>query len=132
MGRSLLVGLIMIVTAGGCAGAKSDGRRRGTGYPVHVVVCWLKTPGDEEARQRIIDVSRSFDEIPGVVKVAAGRAIPSERPIVDDSFDVAIVMAFRDEAALRAYNDHPAHKKAVEETLKPLVGKMIIYDFMDR
>ena len=67
-----------------------------------------------------------------MVKVAAGRAIPSERPVVDDSFDVAIVMAFKDQAALRAYDNHPDHKKAVEETLKPLVGKMVIYDFLDR
>jgi hypothetical protein len=131
MARLLIACVAVWAVAAGCAG-KTDDPRRGTNHPVHVVVCWLKSPGDEEARQKIIDVSRSFDEIPGVVKVAAGRAIPSDRPVVDDSFDVAIVMAFRDERALRAYNDHPAHKKAVEGTLKPLVGKLVIYDFLDR
>jgi hypothetical protein len=35
-------------------------------------------------------------------------------------------------SALRAFNDYPAHKKAVEETLKPLVGRMVVYDFLDR
>ena len=80
MGRLLVACLIL--TAGGCA-ATTNSARRGTGYPVHVVVCGLKTPGDETARQGIIDVSRSFDDIPGVVRVAAGRAIASDRPIVD-------------------------------------------------
>jgi len=125
--RALLV--LTLLTLASC---QTNAARRGTGYPVHVVVCWLKTPGDEAARQQIIDVSRSFDSIPGVVKVAAGRAIPSERPVVDDSFDVAIAIVFRDEAALRAYDAHPAHKQAVEQTLRPLVGKMVIYDFLDR
>ena len=123
---------LLVLTLPTLASCETNAARRGTGYPVHVVVCWLKTPGDEAARQQIIDVSRSFDSIPGVVKVAAGRAIPSERPVVDDSFDVAIAIVFRDEAALRAYDAHPAHKQAVEQTLRPLVGKMVIYDFLDR
>ena len=78
---------LLVLTLLALASCQTNAARRGTGYPVHVVVCWLKTPGDEAARQQIIDVSRSFDSIPGVVKVAAGRAIPYERPVVDDSFE---------------------------------------------
>ena len=50
------------------------------------------------------------------------------RPVVDSSFDVAVVVTFEDEAALRAYDAHPTHKQAVEEVLRPLVGKLVIYD----
>ena len=130
MMRRALLAVMLVLLSASCQSSREPSPT--TAYPVHVVVCWLKSPGDEAGRQKLIDVSRSFDGIPGVVTVAAGRAIGSDRPVVDDSFDVAIVMAFRDEAALRAYNDHPAHKKAVEKTLKPLVGKMVIYDFIDR
>src|SRR5829696_3252821 len=70
----------------------------------HVVFVWLKTPGDEAARKRITDVSQTFKTIPGVVSVTSGRALPSTRPVVDSSYDVAIVMTFTDEAALRAYD----------------------------
>lgn len=95
----------------------------------HIVVCWLHKPGDELARAQLIGTSLGFKDLPGVVDVTAGPPLPSDRPVVDDSFDVAIVMTFRDEAALRAYETHPAHKKAVESVLKPLVARHVVYDF---
>ena len=97
----------------------------------HVVVCWLKEPGNEAAHQQLIDDSRRFTKIPGIVHVSAGRPLPSTRPAVDASFDVAIVMKFRDEMALASYANHPLHLQAVERTLKPLVAKYVIYDFKD-
>jgi len=45
----------------------------------HVVLCWLKEPGNSTARQKIIDVSKSFKSIPGVIDVKAG-AFDSEQP----------------------------------------------------
>jgi hypothetical protein len=97
----------------------------------HVVVCWLKTPGDEAARQQLIDDSKSFARIPGVVEVSAGRAIPSTRAVVDSSYDVAVVMKFKDEDALRSFAQHPIHVAAVERTIKPLVARYVVYDFKE-
>lgn len=97
----------------------------------HVVVCWLNKPGNEEARHKVIDVSRGFSAIPGVICVRAGRVIPSEREIVDSSFDVAIYLSFENEQKLFEYLNHPIHKKAVEKTLKPLVRKVVVYDFIE-
>ncbi|MDQ3439707.1 MAG: Dabb family protein [Planctomycetota bacterium] len=93
------------------------------------MLCWLKTPGDVAARQKIVETSRTFESIPGVVSVTCGRALPSTRPVVDSSYDVAIMITFADEGALHAYDGHPTHKQAVDEVLKPLVGKFLIYDF---
>ena len=95
----------------------------------HVVICWLKSPGDEAARQRIIDATQELRKIPGVVTVTAGRPIPSTRPVVDSSYDVGIVITFKDEAALRAYETNPIHVKARNEVLRPLAGRIVIYDF---
>src|SRR5579862_2059025 len=92
----------------------------------HVVVCWLKNPGDQAAAQQLIDDSKSFSQIPGIVNVSAGRVLPSTRPAVDSSFDVAIVMKFRDEKSLLDYGQNPIHLAAVERTLKPLVAKYVI------
>jgi hypothetical protein len=64
--------------------------------------------------------------------VSAGTTLPSTRPAVDSSFDVAVVMTFRDESALRAYDAHPSHKKAVDEVLRPLVARLVIYDFREQ
>ena len=94
----------------------------------HVVICWLKSPGDESARQRVIDETQTFRQIPGVIRVTAGRPIPSTRPVVDSSYDVGIVITFQDEAALQAYETNPIHVKARDEVLRPLTGKLVIYD----
>ncbi len=121
----------LIVLVASCQPVQRDVRARGT--VEHVVVCWLKTPGDAAARQRIIDESRAFvGVIPGLLDVSAGMSLPSTRPTVDSSFDVAVVMTFADEASLRAYDAHPRHKKAVDEVLRPLVARLVIYDFRDR
>ncbi len=38
---------------------------------VHIVLVWLKEPGNPEHRQRIIDATREFKTIPGVIDVSA-------------------------------------------------------------
>ena len=97
----------------------------------HVVVCWLKQPGNESDRAKLIHASYTFRSIPGVQNVTAGRPIPSTRPVVDSSFDVAVVIQFKSEAALRDYEQHPLHQKAVSDVLKPLTAGILIYDVRD-
>ncbi|MHC4269949.1 MAG: Dabb family protein [Planctomycetota bacterium] len=97
----------------------------------HVVICWLNESGNKEARQKVIEVSRGFSSIPGVINVRAGSVIHSDREIVDNSFDVAIYLSFENEQKLFEYLNHPIHKKAVEKTLKPLVRKVVVYDFIE-
>ena len=95
----------------------------------HVVLCWLKEPGNVEQRNRIIKMTESFKEIPGVRAARAGNPIMSERDIVDDSFDVGIIIEVRDEAGLKKYLDHPIHQKAKKDVLLPLVDRVLVYDF---
>ena len=97
----------------------------------HVVICWLNQPGDSQARHKLITVSGSFRSIPGVVRVSAGQAIPSARPVVESSFDVAVFIYFRDYDALMRYEQHPVHRAAVERVLKPLIARYVVYDFTD-
>ena len=95
----------------------------------HVVLCWLKEPGNVEQRNRIIKMTESFKEIPSVRAARAGNPIMSERDIVDDSFDVGIIIEVRDGAGLKKYLDHPIHQKAKKEVLLPLVERVLVYDF---
>lgn len=123
-----LVVIALFLATAGCQGM--SGRREG--QVNHLVICWLKQPGDEKSRQELIDASKSFEKtIPGVVRVTAGYPLPSTRPVVDSSYDVGIVMIFRDEAALRVFEHHPAHMEAVDKTLKPLVQRFVVYDFVE-
>ena len=97
----------------------------------HVVLCWLKEPGNEEHRQRIVEAPESFREIPGVLAARAGQVIPSDRSIVDDSFAVGILILVPDDKRLTEYLEHPIHQKAKEEVLLPLVEKIVVYDFRE-
>jgi len=101
------------------------------GAVTHVVLVWLKSPGDVAARQKLIDTSHEFEQIPGVMLVTAGRALPSTRPVVDSSFDVAVTILFIDQQSLNDYETNPIHRKAVQEVLQPLARKILIYDSTD-
>ncbi|MGH7178340.1 MAG: Dabb family protein [Tepidisphaeraceae bacterium] len=120
-----IVGIVMSWAVCGCASMQSQR----TNEVNHVVVCWLKQPGDAGARRQLIDRSYTFLEIPGCRRVVAGPVLPSTRPAVDASFDMAVVMTFSDEQALVSYYTNPIHVRAVEEVLKPLVARYVAYDF---
>ena len=136
---ALLVALsasFFIVATGGCAHSKASpgpapaaaAAVAPAGQVTHVVLCWLKTPGDDAAARRIIQTSEDFRRLPGVLSVTAGRPVPSTRPVVDSTFDVGVVITFRDEAAMAAYESSPTHTRAVKEVLQPLTVKLKIYD----
>jgi hypothetical protein len=93
----------------------------------------MKSPGAAAGRRELIAKSKSFEgTIAGLIHVYAGEPLPSTRPVVDTSYDVAVTMIFKDEASLRRYEKSPMHQKAVKETLQPLVAKVVVYDFLDR
>jgi hypothetical protein len=123
----LLILTVLVI----CACAQKRDKPPGDPQVHHVVICWLKEPGNEEARRQLIEASRSFESIPGVVRVSAGPALPNERAVADSSFDIAIVMTFTDRNALARYLQHPQHKKAAKELLRPLTQKTVVYDFLD-
>lgn len=96
----------------------------------HVVICWLKHPGDTLDREALLATCAPLRAIPGLLAIHAGTAVPSERPIVDDTFDVALVMTFADTAAMQAYITHPAHQQILRDVVAPLADKVVIYDIV--
>lgn len=117
--------LLTLLAFSGCAGLGT----RHDGALQHLVLIWLKDAGNAEQRTRIIEASKSFRDIPGVLDVQAGKAVASERDIVDDSFDVGILVVVPDDRRLREYLAHPIHQGAKNDVLLPLVEKILVYDF---
>lgn len=120
--------LIVLCALIGCASPR-EGQTTERAKVYHCVFCWLKEPGNSEQRKLLIEQSRAFAKIPGVLSVEAGEMLESDRPIVDSSYDVGIVMTFASEEAMHQYLPHPQHKKAVQEILAPLTQKIVVYDF---
>ena len=94
----------------------------------HTVVFWLKPDTPQATLDAILDSVQSMEDLPMVEAVHVGTPIMSERDVVDDSFSVAFTMTFKDEAALKAYNADPDHKRSSAMTL-PHVVRGIIYDY---
>ena len=98
---------------------------------VHVVLVWMKEPGNEAHKARIVEATRGFSTFPGVEEIRVGEPVPSERPTVDDSFDIGLYIIFSSKQALESYLAHPEHQAAQRSILRPLVEKVVIYDFWD-
>lgn len=97
----------------------------------HVVLCRLKDHGNTAQRRSIVEASRSFESIPGVIQVRAGEPLTTSRETNDSSFDVAVIISFANQQDLQAYLSNPAHLKAKEDILIPLAEKILVYDFKE-
>ena len=120
--------LLVGVVASACATPSKIAAR---GRLHHVGLVWLKEPGNEADRKRLIDAAHTFlREIPEVRELSVGVALPSESPLVDSSFDLCFVMEFDDRAAMDRYAQHPAHLRAAQQAFLPLARKLLFYDFV--
>ena len=126
--------LIVLLAATSCASHDAAGRRVDeSGRVVHLVLMWLKEPGNVDARKKLIQTSYEFGALPGVIRIRAGEPAVIQglatRPIDDTSFDVAVVMEFKDQAAYLGYQKSPQHEEAVRDVLRPLTKRVLVYTF---
>lgn len=128
LGRSAL-SVVIILTLSACV--SSGGGTRAGSTVEHVVICWLKQKGDPAGRRRLIEAAQSFRALPGVQGVKAGPVLPTGRAVADSSFDLAIVVTVTDRAALARDLEHPAHQQVLDEVVRPLVQRLVVYDFVD-
>ncbi|WP_232020555.1 Dabb family protein [Methylocaldum marinum] len=97
----------------------------------HVVIVWLKEHGNPEARRQYIEATQSLSKLPMLLSYQVGTVLPGKRDVVDSSYDVAIVATFENAQALDEYSRHPDHDKVIDEKLKQLVDKVLVYDFVE-
>jgi len=102
-----------------------------TGRVHHVVIVWLKDHGNPAARQQYIEATKPLAKLPMVQRYQVGTVLPGKREVVDSSYDVAIVATFENAQALDEYSRNADHDKVIYEKLKPLVDKVIVYDFAE-
>lgn len=76
----------------------------------------------------MVAATRTLQSIPEVVNVSAGRAIASDRFMVDDSFDVGVTMVFDNAADMKAYVSHETDKKFLKTYIAGKTRCVVIYD----
>jgi type III secretory pathway lipoprotein EscJ len=126
--KKILVGILLsyLVVFSGIVSAEDNKKI------THVVMVWLNKPGNEQQRTEFIKASKELSSLPGIVNRHVGIVLPSDRKIVDDTFDVAVTVTLKNKAALKAYLNDPKHKKVLHEKIKPLVNRTVVYDFISQ
>jgi hypothetical protein len=95
----------------------------------HVVIFWTDPAQRNAAEELIAGANKYLKDIPGVLQFHVGKMSPSLRPVVDQSYQVALNLIFPSKAAEQAYQVHPQHIEFVEKVFKRTCQKVVIYDF---
>ena len=95
---------------------------------LHNVYFWLREAGNaEHAAQLAQGCRRHLTNIPGVLRLEVGFPTGTGRDVVDNSYGVALVVEFADEAAHDVYQDHPDHLRFIAEC-SLLWSRVQVYD----
>jgi hypothetical protein len=95
----------------------------------HIVVFWINPAYLGATDELLAGANQLLRDIPGVQQFHAGKMVPSPRPVVEQSYQVALTLIFPDKPAMDAYQVHPRHVEFVEKYVKRLVKKAVVYDF---
>jgi len=92
----------------------------------------MKHPARSADRAQLTRATHSLRMIPGVLRVQTGRTVPMLPSGADRSFDLGVMITFRDRAALQRYEKDPQHLEAMRRYLQSLVRRYEIYNTTDR
>ena len=95
----------------------------------HVVIFWTDPAHPEAADELIAGANKYLKSIPGLKYFYIGKMVGSQRPVVDQTYQVALNTVFTDKQAQDDYQVHPLHLEFVAKYVKPLVKKVAVYDF---
>ncbi len=127
--------LFVLVFAFSMVGCQPADRLGPSGLPqgtvTHVVIIWLYDRADRTAQNEILMAGKKLEKLSGVASVTGGVVLPTtNRPVNDNSFDVAFVMTFHSESDLNRYLNDPAHLQIKKDVLDRYAKKYLVYDFV--
>lgn len=132
--KALLVGLLLSFSSG-CAVNPPFEAEAPAHRLHHLVVIWLKQPGDATLRQRYIDASQPLAHLPGVLAYDVGRPAAIERShtskALDESYDVAVSAVYESPEAFAAFLKNPEYRQVAMQVLRPMVDRYKVYDFVE-
>ena len=94
---------------------------------IHSVYFWLNSPESDTDGAALKAGLETLRGIETIQAVSIGRPAPTRRPVIDHTYDFAIVYTFADEVAHDVYQTHPLHLAFVDNC-KHLWSRVQIYD----
>ena len=95
----------------------------------HIVIFWTNPNNPKAADDLVAGAEKYLRPIPGVLAFHVGCMAGSHRPVVDQSYQVALNITFPDKKSQDGYQVHPLHLEFVEKVFKPNCVKVMVYDF---
>ena len=95
----------------------------------HIVIFWTKPDKPSATDDLIAGANQYLKPIPGMRSFHIGQMVPSHRPVVEQSYQVALNIQFDTKKAQDGYQVHPLHMEFVEKSFKPNCAKCVVYDF---
>ena len=95
----------------------------------HVVIFWTDPANPKAADELIAGARKYLAPLPGIVHFHVGKMAPSHRPVVEQSYQVALNVVFDSKKSQDDYQVHPLHLEFVEKVFKPVSKKVVVYDF---
>lgn len=142
-----VVAALLAVLLGACSGemgtqpgsqaAATVDTALGVGTPdrgkfVHTVFFWLKEGTTEEQKAQLLEDCKSLLGSIGSVRfLGAGVPAGTPREVVDNSYDVGLVVHFDDQAGHDLYQDAPAHLQFIERN-QEIWERVQVYDTLLR
>ena len=95
----------------------------------HVVIFWTDPKKAGAIDELIAGAKKYLAGIPGILHFHIGKMAASHRPVVDQSYQAALNITFKDKQSQDAYQEHPLHLEFVAKAFKPNCMKVVVYDF---
>jgi hypothetical protein len=95
----------------------------------HIVIFWTDPKLPNAAEELLAGANQYLRPIPGALHFHAGKKSPSHRPVVEQSYQVALNIVFPDKQTQDDYQVHPLHLEFVEKVFKRVCTKVVVYDF---
>lgn len=95
----------------------------------HVVIFWTNPAQPNAVDELIAGTNQYLKDIPGLLHFHVGRMVGSHRPVVEQSYQVAMNTVFASKQAQDDYQLHPQHLEFVEKVFKKVCTKVVVYDF---
>lgn len=95
----------------------------------HIVIFWTDPTIPTAADELIAAASHYLKSIPGVLNFHVGRMASSHRPVVDQTYQVALNLVFPDKKTQDDYQAHPLHIEFVEKVFKRVCKRVVVDHF---
>lgn len=119
-----LAGAMTIFGTGLAIGANKYNRPKSI---LHVVTLYWKDGATDADKQKVWEATEKMaSEVPGITNLWL-KSVKVQGDAGGKPLQSAFVMEFKDEAAFKAYGDHPAHK-AWEKVYIPMRGESRTHD----